>query len=106
MVPLTRSHPLHPLGDPPNGRRVVHLESTKKESDEAFERESGRSKAALVAAEQRSVGSQHLQSLSSMGGGGYLRTFATERAERPFAVLVMLLLLWLRKDSDFADKFV
>lgn len=38
---------------PPIGRRVVHLESTKKESEEAFQRESARLKAALVDVTQK-----------------------------------------------------
>lgn len=45
--------PCIPLGAPNNGRRVVHLESAKKESEEAFERELAQSKAALVAVEQK-----------------------------------------------------
>lgn len=53
MIPGSRPHPLHSTGDLTNGRRVVHLESTKKESEEAFERELARSKAALVDAEQK-----------------------------------------------------
>lgn len=50
---LSRSRPLHSLGGPTFARRVVHLESTKKQSEEAFDRELATSKAALVAVEQK-----------------------------------------------------
>lgn len=41
------------LFNPTIGRRVLHLESTKKASEEAFESELARSKAALVDVEQK-----------------------------------------------------